>query len=229
MTPTQQAASSTRGRRMLKARKELATSAVRLFEQQGFNETTVEDIAEAADYSASTFFRHFGTKEDAVFYDIPERLAAYEALAHEPPSPAEAWPHVRSLLLTNAAYWEDVDPEFARARTVLMHKEPVLYRRYLGYCDEIERVLTRALAAHRGTVPAKDVWCEVVAAAAVGAWRAGITAWLDSGGRLEHHIAAGLDIVEPIARTPPARPASNTARRRTKKAGRAAGKPTTKK
>jgi AcrR family transcriptional regulator len=213
---------------MLKARKELATSAVRLFEQQGFNETTVEDIAEAADYSASTFFRHFGTKEDAVFYDIPERLTAYETLADQPP-PEDTWSQVRSLLLTNAAYWEDIDPEFAKARTRLMHKEPVLYRRYLGYCDEIERVLTKALAAHRGTVPAEDVWCEVVAAAAVGAWRAGITAWLACGGRLENHIATGLDIVEPIARTPPAPPASIAHARRTKKASGRPRKPAAKK
>ena len=188
---------------MLKARKELAASAVRLFEQQGFAETTVEDIAEAADYSASTFFRHFAAKEDAVFYDIPERLTAYEALLHESPSPEDAWPHVRALLLENAEYWEDVDPKFARSRTRLMHKEPVLYRRWLGYCDEIERVLTKALAAHRGTTPAKDVWCEVVAAAAVGAWRAGTTAWLESGGRLADHITAGLDIVEPMVRAHP--------------------------
>jgi AcrR family transcriptional regulator len=185
---------------MLRARKELAASAVRLFEQQGFAETTVEDIAEAADYSASTFFRHFGTKEDAVFWDIPERVSTYEVLLHEPPSPDDVWAHVRALLLSNAAYWEHDDPEFARARTRLMHDEPVLYRRYLGYCDEIERMLTRALAAHRGTTPAEDVWCEVVAAATVGAWRAGITAWLDSGGRLEDHIAAGLDVVEPMIR-----------------------------
>jgi AcrR family transcriptional regulator len=191
---------------MLRARKELATTAVRLFEEQGFNETTVEDIAEAADYSASSFFRHFGTKEDAVFYDIPDRVATYEELAHESPSPDDAWPNVRGLLLTNAAYWEDVDPEFAIARTRLMHKEPVLYRRYLGYCDEIERILTRTLAMQRGTVPAKDVWCEVIAAAAVGAWRAGITAWLDSGGSLAYHIGAALDIIEPIAHTPPASP-----------------------
>jgi AcrR family transcriptional regulator len=189
---------SARGRRMLRARRELASAAVRLFEERGFAETTVEEIAEAADYSASTFFRHFGTKEDAVFHDMGERVPTYRALLDDPPPNKETWPRTRAVLLENAAYWEDSDPEFARARTRLFFREPVLYRRYLAYCDEIERILTQVLANQRGTKPEKDVSCEVIAAAAVGAFRAGFAKWLDSGGRLEDHVAAGLDVIEPI-------------------------------
>lgn len=195
-----EAEATARGRRMLRARCELAATAVRLFEERGFNETTVEDIAEAGDYSASTFFRHFGTKEDAVFHDIGERMTTYQALLDEPPPPKETWPRVRAVLLENAAYWEDSDPEFARARTRLLFNEPALHRRYLVYCDDIERILTQVLAKHRGTRPEQDVWCEVVAAAAVGAWRAGFAKWLSGGGRLENHVAAGLDVIEPVVR-----------------------------
>jgi AcrR family transcriptional regulator len=192
---------SARGRRVLRARHELATTAVRLFDTRGFAETTVEEIAEAADYSASTFFRHFGTKEDAVFYDIGERMTEYQALL-ELPAKQNAWPQVRAALLANAAYWEDSDPDFGLARTRLFHREPLIYRRFLAYCDEVERTLTQVLARSRGTRPEQDVWCEVVAAGAVGAWRAGFAKWLDSGGRLEKHIAAGLDVLEPITSAP---------------------------
>jgi AcrR family transcriptional regulator len=197
------APSTARGRRMLRARRELAVAAVKLFEERGFNETTVEDIAEAADYSASTFFRHFGAKEDAVFHDIGERMTTYQALLDEPPAPRDTWPRVRAVLLENAAYWEDSDPDFARARTRLFLREPTLYRRYLVHCDDIERILTQVLAIQHGTKPEQDVSCEVVAAAAVGAWRAGFAKWLDSGGRLEHHIAAGLDVIDPIVKPRP--------------------------
>jgi AcrR family transcriptional regulator len=197
----QDLAGSARGRRMLRARRELAATAVRLFEERGFAETTVEEIAEAADYSASTFFRHFGTKEDAVFHDMAERMTTYQALLDDPPPKRETWPRARAVLLENAAYWEDSDPEFARARTRLFFREPALYRRYLAYCDEVERILTQVLAKGRGTKPEKDVSCEVIAAAAVGAFRAGFAKWLDSGGRLEEHIAAGLDVIDPIARS----------------------------
>jgi len=192
---------SARGRRLLRARRELAVTAVRLFEERGFDETTVEEIAEAADYSASTFFRHFGTKEDAVFHDIGERMTTYQALLDDPPPKGETWARMREVLLENAAYWEDSDPEFARARTQLFFREPTLYRRYLAHCDDIERILTELLAKQRGTKPEKDVSCEVIAAAAVGAFRAGFAKWLDSGGRLEDHIAAGLDVMEPIVGT----------------------------
>jgi len=184
---------------MIRARRELAATAVRLFEERGFNETTVEDIAEAADYSPSTFFRHFGTKEDAVFFDIGERMHTYEALLQDPPPTQETWQHIRDHMLENAAYWEDSDAAFARARTRLFLNEPALYRRYLVYCDEVERILTQVLATQHGTRPEQDVSCEVIAAAAVGAWRAGVAKWLESGGRFEEHVAAGLELIEPIA------------------------------
>lgn len=183
---------------MQRARRELAATAVRLFEERGFGEVTVEEIAEAADYSASTFYRQFGTKEDAVFYDIADRMGTYEQLLDTPKKPP-SWEAIRAVLLDNAAYWEESDPEFARARTRLFLREPSLYRRYLMACDEIETLLTQAFAIARGTRPQADVWCEVISGAAVAAWRAGFSKWLDSGGALRDHIAAGLDVIDPIA------------------------------
>jgi len=43
--------------------------AMRLFREQGWEQTTVEQIAEAAEVSPSTFFRYFPTKEDVVLLD----------------------------------------------------------------------------------------------------------------------------------------------------------------
>jgi len=47
---------------------------MRLFREQGWEETTVEQIAEAADVSPSTFFRYFPTKEDVVLRDDYDEL-----------------------------------------------------------------------------------------------------------------------------------------------------------
>jgi AcrR family transcriptional regulator len=52
----------------------VAATAVRLFEQQGFEATSVEDIARAAGISRSTFFRQFRSKEDVVFADHDELI-----------------------------------------------------------------------------------------------------------------------------------------------------------
>lgn len=59
---------------------------MRLFLDRGFDETTVEDIAEAVEISPSTFFNYFPTKEAVVFEDEldPLILSAFDALPDEP-------------------------------------------------------------------------------------------------------------------------------------------------
>src|ERR1044071_2839050 len=58
-----------RERKKQKTRWAIQEHAVRLFVQQGYDATTVEQIAEAAEVSPSTFFRYFPTKEDVVLID----------------------------------------------------------------------------------------------------------------------------------------------------------------
>src|SRR5215475_13666731 len=50
-------------------RRDLSTAAINLFLANGYERTTAEDIAEAAGVARRTFFRHFRTKEDAIFPD----------------------------------------------------------------------------------------------------------------------------------------------------------------
>jgi AcrR family transcriptional regulator len=56
-----------RARKKRRTREAIEEAALALFERQGFKETTVSEIAEAADVAASTFFLHFPTKDDLVF------------------------------------------------------------------------------------------------------------------------------------------------------------------
>jgi AcrR family transcriptional regulator len=58
-----------RERKKLKAKAAIQDQALRLFAKQGYGATTVEQIAEAAEVSPSTFFRYFKTKEAVVMYD----------------------------------------------------------------------------------------------------------------------------------------------------------------
>ncbi|MFI5054012.1 MAG: TetR family transcriptional regulator, partial [Acidimicrobiia bacterium] len=75
-----------RERKKAQTRQALQDAAMGLFVQQGFEGTTVEEIAEACDVSPRTFFRYFPTKEEVLFGDSQERCASLLAvLAAEPP------------------------------------------------------------------------------------------------------------------------------------------------
>ena len=80
-----------RERKKAKTRAAIQEHALRLFREQGYDETTVEQIAEAAEVSPSTFFRYFGSKEDVVLYDAldPILIEAWRAQPRELP-PIEA-------------------------------------------------------------------------------------------------------------------------------------------
>lgn len=75
------AADDWRERKKAQTRQRLQEQALRLFVEQGFEATTVEQIASAAGVSHMTFFRYFPTKEDAVLADSydPLLVAAIQA------------------------------------------------------------------------------------------------------------------------------------------------------
>jgi AcrR family transcriptional regulator len=68
-----------RERKKHAVRTALEQTALRLFMEKGYDDTTVEEITEAVDVSTRTFFRYFATKDEVLFAHQDERLAAIRA------------------------------------------------------------------------------------------------------------------------------------------------------
>ncbi len=73
-----------RERKKARTRAAIREHALRLFREQGYAATTVDQIAEAADVSPSTFFRYFPTKEDVVLQDDLDVLASAPSRSSPP-------------------------------------------------------------------------------------------------------------------------------------------------
>src|ERR1700736_6480836 len=80
-----------RERKKIKTRQAIRREAFRLFDTNGYAATTVEQIAEAAEVSPSTFFRYFPSKESLLLADDLDPLVL-EAFKAQPPdlSPSQA-------------------------------------------------------------------------------------------------------------------------------------------
>ena len=76
----------------------LEQTALRLFMEKGYENTTVEEISEAVDVSTRTFFRYFATKDEVLFAHQAERLAAIRAFFSERPADAPLADTVRAVV-----------------------------------------------------------------------------------------------------------------------------------
>jgi AcrR family transcriptional regulator len=164
-----------RERKKQETRAALEQAALRLFAEKGYQQTTVDEIAEAADVAVRTFFRYFSSKQHILFGDVAHQRIAHlrAALAASPPDePPLAT--VRGVL--DALDLDPDEQEQIILRLRLMERQPSLVSEYLLLNHELREVLTDFVAARTGLAPT-DSYPLLVASAAVTSWDVALRAW----------------------------------------------------
>ncbi len=143
---------------------------MQLFVEQGYERTTVADIAATAEHSRSTFFRYFGSKEDVLFADVPGHLEELKLAIERNLESRDPWTAVTSALvgLIQRSY---LDAESARRRLALWQREPALRARWAEHSSHWEVTISEVVARHRHRTAASDPYAVAVAVAAIGAFR----------------------------------------------------------
>ncbi len=195
-TPSSDQRLGLRERKKLKTRRAIQENAFRLFAAQGYEATTVEQIAEAAEVSPSTFFRYFPTKEDVVLEDDYDPVI-YEAVLAQPAdlSPLQA---VRTTIvsLIRAMPPEELQAIYQRVR--LSMDVPALRARQWENVEEGGQVIAKALAQRTGR-PADDFQLRALTMALMGAQVTALYYWAETDGTAD--FAEILDrALEVIAR-----------------------------
>jgi AcrR family transcriptional regulator len=154
-----------RERKKARTRASLREHALRLFRDQGYTATTVEQIAAAAEVSPSTFFRYFPTKEDLVLQDdMDTRLI--EALEQQPPD-LGAVAAVRAATKQVFASYTAADVDVLTETTRLTMTVPEVRARAMDEFARSIAVVADAVARRAGR-PADDLAVRTVAGAIIG-------------------------------------------------------------
>ena len=154
----------------------LIEAAFALFEQHGYDRTTVDDIAERAGVSRATFFRTFRSKEDVIFPDHDDMLHMVEARLLGSTHQTALVAVTEAVRLVLLHYLGEGD--LARARYRLTHKVPVLRDRELVSTHQYERILQKFLREWLGPSPDSALTAELMAGAAVTAHNYVLRRWV---------------------------------------------------
>ncbi len=184
-----------RARKKQQTRDELIRHAIRLFNERGFDETTTADIAEAADVSQRTFFRHFPSKEAVLYGDVDERRQLVRQRFDERPLDESLFVSVReafSALVDSTPLGHE--KVMLQARLAASYPSVGVYSRAVVQ-TAWEKELIEAVSLRLDVDPAIDPRPEIIAGGAMSALRHSLRRYWASNGRVDltQALADALD------------------------------------
>ncbi|HKN98332.1 MAG TPA: TetR family transcriptional regulator [Pseudonocardiaceae bacterium] len=163
--PSDTTGTGLRERKRAKVRREIQANALRLFHEQGYEATTVQQIAEAAVISESTFYRYFPTKADIVLQDDLDPV--FVRVFREQPPELSAVDAFRATATSVLGSLSAQDVAHQRERMELIQAVPELRAQLLDQYVSGLDLLAEELALRTGR-SADDVAVRALAGAVVG-------------------------------------------------------------
>jgi len=186
-----------RERKKNKTRSDIIKAATGLFVNKGFDQTTMDDIAEAAVVSRSTLFRYFGNKEAMVFPHQDERLGVFIEIVSSPQADESPFATVRRGLMHLAGVFYSSRDEMAVQHKIVI-SSPHLQARELAFYDEWERAVRIAVVDPYAGSSERANRAKVASSAIFATVRTAMTEWLEDGCRenLVEKAARVLEFME---------------------------------
>ncbi len=168
-----------RERKKRERRRCIEEAAIALFEEHGFDATTVEQIAAAADIAPRTFFSYFPTKEDVVLADYSARLERIITELSERPESEPPWDALQASFVEVAVDYEAARDDLVRRFTIMATNATVFARSLqlqAGWEDALTVVLNQ-----RDNKRVEDLESRLLASAALACMRSSLRHWLITG------------------------------------------------
>jgi AcrR family transcriptional regulator len=169
-----------RERHKQSTRRSLEDAALRLFAERGYDATTIEAVAEAAEVSPRTFFRYFTAKDEVLDMGWQQRREQLAELVDAVPAGDDDHAAAARVLVARS---ESFAPERERIllRARALRSSAALRGRNADTIATWERTLAGGLARRRGLAE-PDTGARAVAAAYTAVWRTALADWLQSPG-----------------------------------------------
>ncbi len=182
-----------------RTRRSLRETAVRLFAENGYHATTVDEIAGAVGVSPRTFYRYFPSKEEVLF-DVSTdiRAAVVEVLSEVQPAISLADSITSAVVEVASAY--DSQAELFQQMAQIMMASPELRSAGLEDLHRWEAVYVPIIARHLTDIPTSDATIGVLAGAVVAAQRIAHDRWMASGQQqdMASHVKESLAVLGPL-------------------------------
>ena len=153
-----------RERKKLQTRETIARVALQLFAERGYEQTTLAEIADAADVSKRTIFAYFQSKEDILFCDEPAFFEQLKETLEQRPPGATTVDALRDFLSSVGQVDDD-----AKLRKKIIHTDEALRRSERARFAQIEQLIADSIAKDLDAAP-DDVRPPLVAASITAAF-----------------------------------------------------------